>query len=384
MRDTPLQSSCDTTRPMTRAQGNTNPIDPTPTTNSRQNGDSNTPGTQDGSAQGARFWHARMTSRMSQRLCLLAALLAICSVGYMLISANAPWDFLLPHRATKLAALVLVATAISVATILFQTIVGNRILTPSLMGFDALYVFILSALVHVLGGAAYAGVPAWGLFALNLTAMSGLGLLLFVALFRLASGDMIRLVLTGIVLGLLIRSITEFLQRLIDPNEFQLVQAMSYARFTQIDTLLLGLSTIAVAVGLGMAWRLRRRLDVLALGDGPSSALGEAPDRLRKQVLLVICILVASATALVGPLASGGFGPSSFFGLIVSAIAHIVTPSYRHAVLIPSAALIGAVVLVGGQLLSERVFHLSTPLIVVIELIGGAVFLIVLLKRRAA
>jgi iron complex transport system permease protein len=100
--------------------------------------------------------------------------------------------------------------------------------------------------------------------------------------------------------------------------------------------------------------------------------------------MLVICLLVASATALVGPMASQGAGPSSFFGLIVTAIAHVLTPTHRHSVLLPSAALIGGIILVGGQLMAERVFALATPLIVVIELIGGGVFLIVLLKRRAA
>ncbi|OWU82992.1 enterobactin ABC transporter permease [Oceanicola sp. 22II-s10i] len=314
----------------------------------------------------------------------MAALLAVCAAGYMLWSAKAPWSFLLPYRATKLAALLLVGVALSVATVLFQTVTANRILTPSLMGFDALYVFVLTLLVHMLGATGYAAIPPGLLFAANLGAMAGLGLLLFAGLMRLAGGDMIRLVLSGIVLGLLIRSMTEFLQRLIDPSEFQTVQSMSFARFTQIDPLLLALSATAILAALAAAWSLRTRLDVLSLGDTAATGLGEPPARLRRQALVVICILVAAATALVGPLSSGGFGPSSFFGLIVTAFAHIVTPTHRHAVLIPSAALVGGLVLVGGQFIMERLFALATPLTVVIELIGGAVFLVLLLKRRAA
>lgn len=321
---------------------------------------------------------------MSRRLIALALVFALCALGYVFVDAAGPWDFILPYRLTKLAALLLVGVALAVATVMFQTITANRILTPSLMGFDALYILILTALVHSLGSAGFAGLSPALLFGLNLSAMMALGLLLFAVLLRLARGDMVRLVLSGIVIGLLIRAATEFLQRLIDPSEFQTVQSQSFARFTQIDGTLLAISAAAVAVGVGMAWHLRHRLDVLSLGEVAATGLGEPPARLHRLSLLVICLLVASATSLAGPLASGNSGPSSFFGLIVTAFAHIVTPSHRHAILLPSAALIGGIVLVGGQFLMERLFHLSTPLTVVIELIGGAVFLYLLLKRRAA
>ncbi len=321
---------------------------------------------------------------MRERLAILAGVLTLSAVGYMLLDAKGPWSFLLPFRATKLLALVLVGAALSVATVLFQTITANRILTPSLMGFDALFVFVLTAMVHSLGAAGYAALPPGLIFFVNLAAMTGLGLLLFSALVWQAGGDMVRLVLTGIVIGLLIRALTGFLQRMIDPSEFQMVQAVSFARFTQVDPTLLGLSAAAILPAIVLAWHMRHRLDVLSLGTEPATGLGEVPARLQRLALMVICVLVAAATALAGPLAAGGFGPSSFFGLIVTAFAHLFTPTHRHAVLLPSAALTGGIILVGGQLVMERMLHLSTPLIVVIELVGGAVFLVLLLKRRAA
>lgn len=321
---------------------------------------------------------------MSERLAVLLLLLAGCALAYVFVDVVGPWGFVLPYRLTKLAALVLVGVALSVATVLFQTITANRILTPSLLGFDALFVLVLTVLIHLLGPTGYSDVSPGVLFAVNVIAMTGLGLVLFAVLLRLAHGDMIRMVLTGIVLGLLIRAATEFLQRMIDPAEFQVVQSLSFARFTQIDTGLLVLSGVAIAAGSAMAWHLRRRLDVLSLGDVAATSLGEPPARLRRAALMVICLLVAAATSLAGPLAAGGFGPASFFGLIVTAFAHLITPTHRHGILLPSAALVGAIILVGGQLAMERLLGLSTPLIVVIELIGGVTFLVLLLKRRAA
>ncbi|WP_163847400.1 iron chelate uptake ABC transporter family permease subunit [Pseudooceanicola aestuarii] len=321
---------------------------------------------------------------MAQRLAWLALALAVCTAGYMGLGLTGPLDFILPFRATKLAALLLVAVALAVATVLFQTLTANRILTPSLMGFDALYVLVLTGMIYGSGVTGYAGLSALALFVINLGAMAGLGLLIFTGLMRLARRDMMRLVLSGIVLGMSISALSQFLQRLIDPSEYQLLQAVSFARFTQVEPLLLGLSALTILPALVLSWRLRHRLDVLALGRETAQSLGEPPQRLQRQALLLICVLVGSATALVGPFASGGGGPSSFFGLIAAAFAYRATPSHRHAILLPSAALTGAIILVGGQLVMERVLHLATPLTVVIELIGGATFLYLLLKRRAA
>lgn len=321
---------------------------------------------------------------MARRFVLLGLLLVLSAAGYMTLGAVGSWEFLLPFRATKLAALILVALCLSTATVLFQTITANRILTPSVMGFDALYVFVLTAMVHLLGAGGYADTPAPLLFGLNLVVMTTLGLGLFTLLILGGRGDIVKLVLTGIVLGILIRSVTGFLQRMIDPSEYQMVQAISFARFTQIDPALLAMTGAVTVPALALAWRMRFRLDVLALGREAATGLGEDPGRGQRESLVLICVLVAAATALVGPLSSGGAGPSSFFGLIVTAFAHVFTPSTRHAVLIPSAALIGCIVLVGGQTIMERVLMLATPLAVVIELVGGILFLILLYKRGTA
>jgi len=318
-----------------------------------------------------------------RRLAALGCALLLSGAVYMLAEARAPWDFLLPFRGLKLAALALVGAALATATVLFQTITANRILTPSLLGFETLYILVLTITVHTLGTAGRTALgPIW-LYALNLAVMAGLGLLVFTLLMRLARGDMLRLVLTGIVLGLVLRALTGFLQRMIDPAEFQTVQALSFARFTRIEPLPLALSAGAILPAMALAFALRHRLDVLALGPVTATGLGEPPHRLNRLALALISVLVGAATALAGPLAAGGFGPVSFFGLIATALTHLAFPAARHAVLIPAAALIGALILVAGQTLMERVFALATPLTLLIELIGGAVFLTLLLTRNA-
>ncbi|QPM88842.1 iron chelate uptake ABC transporter family permease subunit [Pseudooceanicola algae] len=321
---------------------------------------------------------------MTRRLWILTGLLVALSLVYVLAGAGPAWEFLLPFRATKLAAMLLVGLCLSVATVLFQTITANRILTPSVMGFDALYMLVLTIMVQLLGSSGYAGLPTALIFAINVSLMTLLGLGLFTLLQKGARGDMMRLVLTGIIFGVLLRSVTEFIQRMIDPAEFQMVQSISFARFTSVEPALLAFAALVSLPTVWLAWRMRARLDVLGLGQVPATGLGARPKQGQAVALILICILVAAATALVGPMSGMGGGPASFFGLIVTALAHVITPTERHAVLIPSAALMGCIILVGGQTIMERLLALSTPLSVVIELVGGLLFLALLLKRKRA
>jgi len=309
---------------------------------------------------------------MRRRLIWLSSLLMLCCLGYMIIGTRGPMSFVIPFRGTKLAALILVGVSISTSTLLFQTVSQNRILTPSIMGFDALYVMILTGAVFFLGGMTVAVVSAHLAFAVTASAMTLAALLLFATLLRSAQGNLMRMILTGIVLGALFRSLTDFMQRLIDPNEFAVIQGGSYARFTQIETDLLLLASGVCVVALAVAWRMRFALDVMTLGREAAVNLGLDVKRLQMLTLFLTAVLVAISTALVGPVA--------FMGLLVVSLARLVTPVERHSVMFISAGLISVITLIGGQTVLERVFQLSTPLSVVIDLLGGGLFLALLLR----
>ena len=91
-------------------------------------------------------------------------------------------------------------------------------------------------------------------------------------------------------------------------------------------------------------------------------------------VVIVIAALVATSTALVGPI--------SFLGLLAASLAAALLPSWRHALLIPAAAIMGALILVTGQLIFERLLALQSTLAVIVEFLGGLMFLALVLKRR--
>lgn len=309
-----------------------------------------------------------------KRLFLLATVLALCVAGYLLLGSRGNWGFVLAFRTNKLAALLLVALSVSTATVLFQTVTRNQILTPAVMGFDALYLLILTVLVFMLGAQDFVRLPELGQFLLNTVLTMGAALALFGTLLSRGGTDLFRMILTGIIFAGLFRSVTSFLQRLIDPNDYVVVQSASFARFSRIDIGLLTLAAVLTVVALIAAWRMRHKLDVLSLGPEAATNLGEDPRRGMFTVLVIVSVLVSVSTALVGPLA--------FLGLLVVSVARQITPTVSHAVLLPSAALVSAITLVGGQLLLEHLLQLSTPLIVVVDVLGGLVFLTLLLRRK--
>ena len=308
-------------------------------------------------------------------LLILAAAAVGVIVLFMTLNAKGRWDFILPFRGMKVLSMVLVAYAIAVSTVLFQTVSHNRILTPSIMGFDALYVLIQTGLVFTLGSAGLSALDPRLVFACEVAAMVVFSSLLYRWLFSGSSRSLHLLVLVGIVFGALFRSVSGFMQRIIDPNEFVLLQDRLFASFNSVDNSLLAVSTAAVIVASMAGWRLMHVYDVLALGRETSVNLGVDHNRVVTIVLMLVAVLVSVSTALVGPV--------TFFGLLVANLAYQIAGTHKHRFVLPIASLLAIICLIGGQLVLERVFAFDTALSIVIEFVGGAVFLFLLIRGVA-
>jgi iron complex transport system permease protein len=307
------------------------------------------------------------------RMYALLLLTVIVVTAFMVIGANGKWGFVLPFRGAKLATMLLVAFAIAVSSVLFQTITHNRILTPAIMGFDSLYIFIQAAVVFWFGLYGMAEWPATGKFLFEVAVMTAFACLLFRWLFSGAMHSLHLMMLVGIVCGLLFRSLSSFMIRVIDPNEFLVLQDRMFASFNTVRTDLLLISTVTVVIASLIGWRLRNTYDVLALGRDAAINLGVAYRSVVLQTLMLIAILVSVSTALVGPV--------TFFGLLVSNLAYMLMKTDRHKVVVPAAILLAIILLVGGQTILERILQLNTAISVVIEFIGGLMFIALVVKK---
>lgn len=310
-----------------------------------------------------------------KRLIFLLLALAVASTSYLTWGLSGRIWFILELRGIKLLALLTVGASIGVSTVLFQTLSGNRILTPSIMGFDALFLMTQTLLVCILGGYGYASLPTLALFFINSAVMMIAAVALFGMILQKSRRDIHLMILVGVVFGLMFRAITVFLQRMINPSEFSIIQSVMFAQFSGINPIeLFAAMTVLIGIGLWI-WRRCAILDVVALGRDTARGLGVEYDRFQFQTLCVISALVSISTALVGPI--------TFLGLLVSTLAHSLMRSHRHALLLPATAMMAGLILVIGQLYFERIMRLQSTLSIAIEFGGGLLFLILLARGKA-
>ena len=320
---------------------------------------------------GEAFAAARQRERRTIAVLALLALGAVAAFAFAGIAGN--WEFALAIRSRKIATMAVVGVAIAWSSVLFQTVTGNRILTPSIMGFDQLFVLIQTVLVFLFGALALASADPRLLFSGQVVAMVGFAVLLYRWLFGRRGRDLYVMVLAGVIFGTLFGSLSSLAARLINPNDFVVLQDSLFASVNQVDPGLLGFSALLIGAMAIWAIRLCRRLDVVALGRDHAVSLGVDHAAVVNRALVIVAVLVSVATALVGPI--------TFLGLLVANLARQLTGTFRHGALLPAAALIAVITLVGGQLILERVFTMDTALTVIVNFVGGVYFIALLIRE---
>lgn len=316
-----------------------------------------------------------MLKRPAILIPLLGAIALLAAIAFMTIGAKGSWSFILSFRGTKLAAMVLVAYSIAVSTVLFQTVTNNRILTPSIMGFDALYILIQTVVVFFFGAVQVDWIGPNMRFVTETLVMVLFAGSLYYWLSSGAARSLHLVMLVGIICGVFFRSLSNLMQRMLDPDLFAVLQDRFFASFNTINADILTLSAIIVAAVSLYGWRLMHVFDVLALGREPAINLGLNHRRVVRLILLMVTVLVAVSTALVGPI--------TFFGLLVANLAYMLAGTGKHRVVLPIAVLLAIICIVGGQTILERAFAFNTALSVIIEFLGGLVFIILLVRGNA-
>ena len=304
---------------------------------------------------------------------LLLGIAVFCIVFFMTFNLKGNISYILSHRAWIVLTMILVAFSAATSTLLFQTVTNNRILTPSIMGFESLFVLIQTVVVFFIDAQGIHYIGIIGKFIFESLLLILFSLFLYRGLFTKLKQNLHLVLLIGIILGTLFRSFSNLLQRLMTPTEFAVLQSRIFATFTRAEPILIIFSLIiATVIGLFL-WRMRFRFDVLALGRDNAINLGVDYQKSVTIILLLVSVLVAISTALVGPF--------TFLGLLIANLAYSISGSSQHRFLLPTAFLLGVIFLVGGQMFLEHVLNMVGALSIVIEFIGGSLFIFLLLKK---
>lgn len=315
-----------------------------------------------------------------KKITVLALFVLLAAVAYMLVEVHFDstklFQYAMKIRTPKLIVMLITAFAIGGASIVFQSIINNTIVTPCLLGMNSLYTLIHTAVVFCAGSASVLASNPNLSFAVDLLLMGVVATVVYSYLFQKTNHNILYVLLIGTVLSSFFSSIQSTMTRIMDPNEYDTLLNTLVASFSNINSEIIVFSLVLLALLIFWLRKELALLDVLTLGKAQAINLGVDYDRCVRRLLLGVTLCIAIATAMVGPI--------SFLGLIIANLARQLLKTYRHTYLILGSALFGMFVLVGGQLLVEHAFAYAIPVSVFITVGGGIYFLYLLLNNRRA
>ncbi|MCU7557431.1 iron chelate uptake ABC transporter family permease subunit [Macrococcus capreoli] len=310
-----------------------------------------------------------------KKIMMLILVVVLLITGFILIQLNFnALNYLLPTRIRKVIAIILVGAAIGVSSLIFQTITENNLLTPSVIGLDAVYLFLQTMIIFIFGQMGDQIFNVYTNFALSVVCMIVFTLLLFRLVFK-NSTSVYFVLLFGLVMGTFFQSLSSFMNMVMNPDDFLLVQDKLFASFNTVNEKLLFISAIIIILSLVYIYRNNYRLDVMRLGKDHAINLGVNVNRLTKAMLLIVSILVSVSTALVGPI--------TFLGIIVCNIAYQYLNTYKHQPLVIATILISIITLLMGQMANQYLFEGSSEITIMINLFGGIYFIYLLFREGA-
>ena len=285
-------------------------------------------------------------------------------------------DIRLPRVVTAACA----GAALAVAGLLMQTLFANPLADPYILGVSS--GASLGVALVVLGSGTGAGVFAAvaGTGRLGVAAAAAIGALA-VLLLVLAISRWIRSVVTLLIVGVMVGSVTSAIVSLLvafsqpaQMQQFVLWSLGSYAGASWSDLRVL---VPAVLVGVVFAATLVRPLNAMLLGEDYAHSMGVHLVRTRTIAITASALLAGAVTAFCGPIA--------FLGIAVPHLARLALGTSDHRILLPGVVLMGA----GVSLLCSVVAQLPgrdgvLPLNVVTALVGAPVVILVLLRSRRA
>ena len=321
-----------------------------------------------------------MNKKNRIRLLMLVILVLAAVVTYLLIHAHPEkpklFRYILGLRIPTLICMMIASVSIGASTMIFQSIVHNRIVTPALLGMNAVYSFLHTAAVFVLGTGSSLYLNANLAFAADLVTMGTVATVIYWYLFRVTGHNILYIMLIGTVLSSFFGSVQSAMIRVMDPNEYDALLTTLVADFNNVNGEII---VFAIASLVVIAVLLRKELgllDVITLGRHQAINLGVDYNRVIRKLLFGVVLCMAVATATIGPV--------SFLGLIVANLSRKILKTYKHTYLIAGASLIGMLALIGGQLIAQHIFHFTVPVSTFVTIAGGVYFLYLLLMKKGA
>ena len=253
-------------------------------------------------------------------------------------------------RGRSLVVLVIVALCQAFATVAIQT--------------ATMYFFGVTALVELRGV-----LP----FTMQLVAMIGLSLALYGWLLSGKYANVEVMLLVGIVIGGGLGAVATFMQRTLTPSEFDVLSARLFGSIANSDATYLPVAIPLCLIACAAIYLSAPRRNVLALGKDVTGNLGLSHRAATITILFFVSILMAVSVSMIGPMI--------FLGFLVAMLSYQFSDTYDHRYVLPMAGLLGFVILGGAYFILKNIFYAEGVVSIIIEVIGGGVFLFVIMRK---
>lgn len=266
---------------------------------------------------------------------------------------------------------IVVGFALGVAGTLMQSMTRNPLADPGILGVNAGATLAIVILIAISGhydvmASLGAGIVGAGIAGLLVYGLGGLG----------RRFNPVRVVLAGSALSIVLLALTHVITLNSHEAVFDQFRHWAIGALQGRGYAVLGPVTLVTLGGVLGAWTLNRALDTVVLGSDLGQTLGAAPEQLWRYVAGIIVLLAGSATAAAGPL--------SFIGLAAPHLARAWVGA-THRWLLPYAMLIGAYMVLGGDILGRIIGHPSEISVgVMVAFMGGPCFIVLVRRWKIA
>lgn len=267
---------------------------------------------------------------------------------------------------------LLVGAALGAAGCLLQGVLANPLAEPGVIGVSS-GAAVGACLMIVIGGV---GVNGWAQAGAAFVFGLATAAAVYIMSLRDGSSSAIMLVLTGIAVNAFALGIIAYLTFVAttaarEQIVFWQLGSLAGATWSSVWVVL-----PLVIAGIAASMLLVHKLDLLALGEIQAASLGINVETVRRQAIVLVAILTAAAVAFAGII--------MFVGLIVPHLMRLIVGP-RHAILLPTSIIGGAIVIAAADLASRTMMgDADLPLGVFTSLVGGPVFFILLRRSRHA
>lgn len=282
------------------------------------------------------------------------------------------WQVLLHIRLPRILMALLIGAALAISGAAMQGLFRNPLADPGLLGVAsgaALGAAVVIVLLPDLG--------SWlSFYAMSLAAFGG-GLLCCWLIFKLARQhnwiSVAQLLLAGIAINALVGSATGFLTYLSDDQQ---LRTLTFWAMGSLGGSLWPVVGVAASLLLPCCWLLQRQshaLNLLLLGEQEARLLGLDSERAKRRLVWLCAACVGVCVACSGLI--------GFIGLMVPHLARLAWGA-DHRLLLPSSALLGAVLLLLADTLARTLLSpQELPVGLLTSLLGGPFFLWLLLRQ---